>query len=181
MKKLMTVLLGILLVASVSNAADGDIYVTIAPTTALTVTSYPISTIGTAVTVLAGGTVSTNAATGVNVVDNTVKGWTLSIASANNGTLNNAIAGGGTMAYTLTTINEIGSYGGLTLAPAFGTTFTPTSIVTPMMVAGTGPATAATNYTFDLQIDVAGDAAGTLGKLAGDYHDTITLTLAANP
>ena len=111
------------------------------------------------------------------ITDNSIEGWSLDITSTNGGTLNNQTPNGGTMVYTLTMETTAGLGLGLTLAPVAGTALTLNPTVT---VSTTGPATTASAYSFTLNMDIAGDATGTLGKLAGDYEDTISFLLSSN-
>ncbi|MBN2790668.1 MAG: hypothetical protein JXR69_10805 [Candidatus Delongbacteria bacterium] len=176
MKKMMTVLLGVLLAASVSNAAlisNGEIAANIALTTALTVGAYPTNTTtGTPAPVVAGNALDVDVVTGITIDDNSIAGWTLDIV-AGTGVLTNA-TNGATMAYTLTMANVGGTLGtGLTLNAT-----TPLTLGAAAITA-TGTATTGTAaYSFDLNMDVT--AAETAGKLAGDYVDTIAFTLASN-
>ncbi|MBW2093124.1 MAG: hypothetical protein JRI34_13500, partial [Deltaproteobacteria bacterium] len=74
--------------------------------------------------------------------------------------------------------NVTGTLGtGLTLSPAAGVALTFTGADATISPTGT-TTTATTSYQFDLLMTIA-DAA-TTGKLAGDYEDTLNLTLASD-
>ncbi|MDA3886699.1 MAG: hypothetical protein PF638_13985 [Candidatus Delongbacteria bacterium] len=179
MKKMMTMLLGILLVAGVSNAAqtsNGEVAANIGLTTAITVAAYPTNVAtGTPAPVTAGAALgATLAVDDIVIDDNSIAGWTLDVASANGGDLINA-TDGSTMAYELTMANiGVGTLGtGLTLNANTPITFGAAAI------SATGTATTATAaYTFDLNMTIA--VGETTGKLAGDYTDTVSFTLASN-
>ncbi|NOR45872.1 MAG: hypothetical protein GQ534_09830 [Candidatus Delongbacteria bacterium] len=176
MKKLMTVLLGILLAANVTNAAltsNGEIAANIALTTAITVAAYPTNTAtGAPALVIAGNALNVDVVTGIVIDDNSIAGWTLDVVPTT-GVLTNA-TNGATMAYDLTMVNIGGTLGtALTLNAS-----SPLALGAAAITA-TGTATAATvAYSFDLNMDVANTE--TANKLSGDYVDTITLTIASN-
>lgn len=176
MKKLMTVLLGLLLAANVTNAAltsNGEVAASIGLTTAITVAAYPTSTAtGTPAPVLAGDALNVDVVTGIVIDDNSIAGWTLDVVPTT-GVLTNA-TNGSTMVYSLTMAN-LGGVIGTGLAV---TATTPLTLGAAAITA-TGTATAATiAYSFDLNMDVT--AAETANKLSGDYVDTVTFTIASN-
>ena len=173
MKKLMTVLLGVLVAATTLTAAltsSGQIAANIPLTTAITVTSYPTSLANTPAPVTAGvALAATTVVQGGLIVDNSIAGWSLQVDGA--GVLTNA-TNGATMAYALQVVSGAGLGAGLTFTP-------PANLTLGTAVLCGGTATAASAYNFDLTMTIANDAAGTLNKLAGDYVDTILLTVAS--
>lgn len=176
MKKLMTVLLGVLVATAALTAAltdNGEIAVNIPLTTSIAVVSYPTNTgTGTPAPVIAGNALNVDVAIGVVVMDNSISGWTLDIVPTN-GVLTNA-TNGATMAYDLTMVNIGGTLGtGLTLNAT-----SPLALGAAAITATGTATTASDNYNFNINMDVA--AGETANKLAGDYVDTITLTIHSN-
>ncbi len=180
MKKILTGLTVVLMCAASFAALtdNGEIAANIASTTALTAASYPTNTSTGTPTAITDGTGCTDVLVVDDIVitDNSIAGWSLTVTQTN-GNLVNA-TNSATIAYSLEIGNVSGTLGtGLTLDPAVGTALTFTA--GDAVISPTGTATTSTSgYTFDLLMTIA-DAA-TVGKLAGDYKETLSLTLASD-
>ena len=170
-KKMLIVLLGVLLISGFSNAQiSGEVAATITPVTSMTIVGFP-SAIGLAPASITSTTGTTDYLVVDDIVinDNSLNGWTLAIAGTGN-----LVNGTETVAYTLEMgVPSAGLGTGLGITPAVGTAlgFGAGAIET------TATATTATvDYTFDLLMNI-GAAHG--ASLAGNYAETITLTLSA--
>jgi len=147
----------------------------------LTVSDYPTDTgSGTPASISEGTGVTTiNVVTGIRIrVRDQADDWTFTITSTN-GTPTQAqllnVGNPSTIVYTLEYIITAGAVGtGLILSPGPNTTlvFSGNSTV----LTASGVSSSDTDITIDLRMTIA-DAA-TTGKLAGDYVDTLDLTLA---
>ena len=184
MKKLMTVLLGILVAATALTAAltdNGEIAANISQTTAVAVTAYPTNTTtGTPAAISDGtGVAGAIVVQGVTIDDNSINGWDLQVDSANSGVLINQTDGTTTIAYTLDMSASTGGTLGAGLAITAASPLVLNGGAGSEAITATGTATIATTaYAFNLTMDIANGA--TTGKLAGDYTDTITLTINSN-
>ena len=178
------ILLGSISIVLAALTDSGEVAANLALTTALTPAAYPTRTSGgTPVSITAGsGTTDTTVVSGIAITDNSIGGWTLTVTttegSGGQAMLENRTDNATKINYTLEIGNVSGTLGtGLTLSPTVGTALTFSG--TDATISPTGAATTATSaYTFDLLMTIAnGD---TTGKLAGDYGDTLTLTLASD-
>jgi len=163
---------------------SGEIAANIPLTTNLTAASYPTDTAtGTPVSISDGtGTTDALVVDDIIIDDNSINGWTLTVTTTNGSAgqpkLLNATDSATTIDYSLEIGNVTGTLGtGLTLSPAAGVALTFTGADATISPTGTAT-TATTSYQFDLLMTIA-DAA-TTGKLAGDYEDTLNLTLASD-
>ena len=149
----------------------------LAATTQLIPASYPTSS--SPVAISAGiGVTNRDVVVRINVQVRQEDGnWTLTITTTTGSTthprLKNAL-NNSTIDYQLQINNITGLGSGLTLSPAENTTlvFSGNSTV----ITATGTATTDTDLTFDLRMTILDD--DTMGKLAGDYRDTLNLLLA---
>ena len=179
-KKMLSVLLSTLLIVGVSFAAltdNGQIAANIPLTTAITVVAYPTNVAtGTPAAISDGTGVATEIVVdGIAITDNSLSGWTLDVVSTNGNLLINQTDLTTTIAYTL----EMSATTGGTLGAGLGITAGSPLALGAGTIATAGVATTASvAYEFDLTMDIANGA--TTGKLAGDYTDTITLTVASN-
>jgi len=180
---------GILLVGASALAANltdsGEIAANIPLTTNLTAASYPTRTAGGTPVAISDGTGVTDALVVDNIVidDNSIAGWTLTVTTTYGGggqarLRNPNPANLTTIDYSLAIGNVSGTLGsGLILSPAVGVALT--FIGTVATISPTETATTATsNYQFDLLMTITNLA--TTGKLAGDYVDTLNLTLSSD-
>lgn len=146
---------------------------------------YPTNTVtGTPVSISSGvGVTTVNVVTGIEINDRSTNGWTLTITSAN-GTSNQPrlenTSNNSTIDYSLE-INNVGGIlaTGLTLDPAVNTPLIFNANSTLISPTGTVIGNSRTRkFTFDLRMTIA-DAA-TVGKLAGDYVDQLTMLIASD-
>lgn len=177
-------LLGSVALVSAVLTDSGEVAANLALTTSLTAATYPTRTAGGTPVTISDGTGTTDALVVDNIIiaDNSIAGWTLTVTTANGSAgqpkLLNATDSSTTIDYSL----EIGGVGGslgtgLTLSPTVGTALTFAGLVATISPTGTAT-TATSGYTFDLLMTIANSA--TTGKLAGDYADTLSLTLASD-
>lgn len=178
---------GILLVGASTLRAlltdSGEIAANIALTTSLTAATYPTNTTTGTPVAISDGTGVTDALVVDNIVitDNSIAGWTLTVTTTNGGG-GQARLRNPTNATTIDYSLEIGNVSGtlatgLTLSPAVGVALT--FVGADATISPTGTATTATsNYQFDLLMTITN--AATTGKLAGDYVDTLNLTLSSD-
>ncbi|MBN2790667.1 MAG: hypothetical protein JXR69_10800 [Candidatus Delongbacteria bacterium] len=151
--------------------------------TAVTVDSYPSNlATGIPISISSGvGCTTVNVVSGIEIKDRSLNGWTLFITSANGTStqprlqheINNT-----TIDYNLEANYNSGTLAaGLTLVPPYNTTLVFNA--NTALITTTGTTTQRTNkLNFDLRMTIA-DAA-TVGKLAGNYTDQLTLVLASN-
>jgi len=162
---------------------SGQVAANIPLTTALTAATYPTRVAGGTPTPIANGTGTTDALVvdDIIIADNSIAGWTLTVTTAN-GTATQARLLNATDSTTIDYSLEIGAVAGtlatgLTLSPVVGVALT--FAASNATISPTGTATTQTvAYQFDLLMTIAN--AATVGKLAGDYVDTLTLTLASD-
>ncbi|MCK4979529.1 MAG: hypothetical protein KAS62_03990 [Candidatus Delongbacteria bacterium] len=179
-KKMLSVLLGTLLIAGVSFAAltdFGQIAANIPLTTAITVAAYPTNiATGTPAAISDGtGVAAEIVVNGVAITDNSINGWTLDVVSTNGSVLINQTDLTTTIAYTLEMSATTGGVLGAGLGIVAGS---PLALGAGAIATAGVATTASVAYAFDLTMDITN--AATIGKLAGDYADTITLTVASN-
>jgi hypothetical protein len=137
-----------------------------------TASSSPSITSGNVITNL-------NVVTGITINDDSLHGWTLTVNSSNGTSVQprlwNSI-NGLNINYDLEINNISGTLdSGLSVSPGENTplSFSGNSST----ISATGNKVSSTdNYSFDLQMTIV----DTSGKLAGDYSDTLTLTLESN-
>ena len=160
----------------------GQVAANIAKTTSLTAASYPTRIGGTPVVISAGAGASDQLVVdNIVITDNSIAGWTLTVTTVNGGggqaRLLNA-TNSTTIDYSLEIANVSGTLGtGLTLSPAEGVDLTFLGAVATISPTGTAT-TATSNYQFDLLMTITNGA--TTGKLAGNYVDTLNLTLSSD-
>ena len=164
----------IVLIYTISLLAQG---------TALKVAGYPSGlTTGIPISISSGvGATTVNVVTGIQVSDRSTNGWTLIVTSANGTSTQPRLQheiNATTIDYSLEINNVTGTLApGLTLDPPVNTTLifnANTTIISP-----TGTSGGRTNkFMFDLRMTIA-DAA-TVGRLAGNYVDQLTLVLASD-
>lgn len=129
------------------------------------------------------GCTTVNVVTGIEISDNSTNGWTLTITSAN-GTSTQPRLQHEIIASTIDYILEINNVTGdlapgLTLVPPVNTTLLFNANSTLISPIGVAPPNGRTKkFMFDLRMSIA-DAA-TVGKLAGNYGDQLTLILASD-
>lgn len=149
--------------------------------TKLNPATYLTRTVGGVPVSISSGTgvTTVNVVTGIQIqVSKTEDAWTLTITTTNGSSTQPRLENPGNSTlidYQLEINNITGTLGaGLTLSPPANTTlvFSGNSTV----ITASGVASTDTNLTFDLRMTIAG--AATTGKLAGNYVDTIDLTLA---
>ncbi|NOR45873.1 MAG: hypothetical protein GQ534_09835 [Candidatus Delongbacteria bacterium] len=151
--------------------------------TALKVAGYPTSlTTGIPISISSGiGATTIAAVTGIQISDRSTNGWTLTITSANGTSTQPRLQheiNGTTIDYYLEINNVTGTLApGLTLDPPVNTTLifnANSTLISPL-----GTSAGRTNkFMFDLRISIAN--AATVGKLAGNYVDQLTLVLASD-
>jgi hypothetical protein len=149
----------------------------------ITVNSYSTNiTMGIPVSISSGvGVTTVNVVSGIEIKDRSTNGWTLTITSANGTStqprLRHEIIAS-TIDYSLEANYVSGTLAaGLTLVPPYNTTlvFSANSAI----ITTTGTTAQRTNkLNVDLRMTIS-DAA-TVGKLAGNYTDQLTLVLASN-
>ena len=151
--------------------------------TGLTVGAYPTGlATGIPISISSGvGCTTINVVSGIEIKDRSTLGWTLTITSTNGiatqprlqHEINNT-----TIDYSLEMNYVSGTLAtGLTLVPAYNTTLVFSS--SSAVVTTTGTTTQRTNkLNLDLRMSITD--ADTIGKLAGNYVDQLTLVLASN-
>lgn len=146
---------------------------------------YPTNaTTGTPVSISSGvGCTTVNVVTGIELKDKSINGWTLTITSTNGISTQprlQHVLNGTTIDYSLEINNITGTLAnGLTQSPAANTTLVFNANSTIISPTGTPLKNARTlAYTFDLRMSIAN--AATIGKLAGNYTDQLTLILASD-
>ena len=151
--------------------------------TSLKVAGYPSSlTTGIPILISSGvGATTVDVVTGIQVSDRSTNGWSLTISSANGistqARLQHEI-NATTIDYSLEINNVTGILApGLTLTPPVNTTLVFNANST--IISPTGTSTGRTKkFMFDLRMTIAN--AATVGKLAGNYVDQLTLVLASD-
>ncbi|NOR45846.1 MAG: hypothetical protein GQ534_09700 [Candidatus Delongbacteria bacterium] len=176
MKKMVMIVAMMLLGLTSVFAIAGDAEVSIASTFAMTGGTFPTDGSASALTVGADVT-DLVVATGMTINDNSVAGWTMTVAGSATNVLTCA-ANSQTIAYSMQIENVSGTLGtGLTLSPAINTDLTFAAGSTAISPTGTA-STPTVDYTFDLAMSIASAAHST--KLVGTYVETLTITLAAD-
>ena len=151
--------------------------------TSLKVAGYPTSlTTGIPISISSGiGATTIDAVTGIEISDRSTNGWTLTITSANGTSTQPRLQheiNGATIDYSLEINNVSGTLAtGLTLDPPVNTTLIFNANST--LISPTGTSGGRTKkFMFDLRVSIAN--AATVGKLAGNYVDQLTLVLASD-
>lgn len=187
-EKIVALFIGILsfLGISVTHAAltdSGQVAANIPLTTALTAATYPSRVSGGTPIAISNGTGATDqlVVDDIIITDNSIAGWTLSVVTTN-GSGGQAKLLNATDSSTIDYSVEIGSVAGtlatgLTLDPVVGAALTFSGVTATISPTGTA-STETSAYQFDLLMTIANGA--TTGKLAGDYVDTLSLTLASD-
>jgi hypothetical protein len=157
---------------------SGQIAARIPEGTELTSATYPtnVST-GTPVVISDGsGSSGDVVVSGMAVDDNSAAGWTLTITQTNGNLLHETSAA--TIAYSLV-IDLVSGTLGTGLSLSHGDLGALTFVAKVETIEATGSATSITvDYLFDLQMTIADVA--TIGKIAGNYEETLDFVLASN-
>ena len=152
--------------------------------TTLKVADFPRSLAGIPVPISNGiGCTTINVVTGIEISDNSTNGWTLTITSTNGSSTQPRLQheiNGSTIDYILEMNNISGILAtGLTLDPPVNTTLVFNANSTIISPTGVAPQNGRTKkFMFDLRMSIA-DAV-TVGKLAGNYVDQLTLVVASD-
>ena len=147
--------------------------------------TYPSNTVtGTPISISSGvGCTTVNVVTGISLQDKSANGWTLTITSSNGLSTQprlQHVLNGTTIDYSLEINNITGTLAnGFTQDPPANTTLVfnaNSAIISPTGTQIKNSKTLA--YSFDLRMSISN--AATVGKLAGNYVDQLTLILASD-
>lgn len=184
--KLIKFLIFILLVCSVYGTTNptstGYFRAIVGSNTALTPAAYPTRISGgTPVAIVPGITGCTDVVVvdDIGITDNSLAGWTLSITQVTGGSVLTNPVDFTTIAYTLEIGGVIGTLpANLVLSPTVGTALTFTANVALISPTGVADYYETTGYSFDLLMTIT--VAATVGKLPGDYAETLSLSLSSD-